>query len=159
MPLYHPRFSSTLQLSTHFHSCYRHISDGTGGISDLSTSFTSIPHQALLDRHCTHITWKFGMSLEALQETTHQNSAIPQIPRTTSISLNTTAHHISVGVIQYTGHIQIRQTYYHICSQPAQLQPTTAHITMQKKPVTLPRNCTQLAHRNSHNQRYMQHQD
>ena len=94
--------------------------------------------------HCTHITQKFGMSLEALQDTTHQNSAIPQIPRTTSISLNTTAQHTSVGIIQYTGHIQIWQTYYHICSQLAQLQPTIAHIMMQKKPVTLPRNCTRL---------------
>ena len=36
-----------------------------------------------------------------------------------------------------------------------QLQP---HYKMQKKPLTFPRNCTQLAHGNSHNQRYTQHQ-
>ena len=37
-----------------------------------------------------------------------------------------------------------------------QPQPITQ---MQKKPVTFPGNCTQLAHRNSHNQRYMQYQE
>ena len=37
-----------------------------------------------------------------------------------------------------------------------QPQPITH---MQKKPVTLPRNCPQLAHRDSHHQRYMQHQN
>ena len=57
------------------------------------------PSQALLDRHCTRITWKFGMTLEALQETTHQNSAIPQILGTTSISINTTAYYTSFGII------------------------------------------------------------
>ena len=69
--LHQPCFSSTLQLSTYFHPCYGHIPDGTRRISDFSTSFTSIPHQALLDHHCTHITWKSGMALEALQEATH----------------------------------------------------------------------------------------
>ena len=54
-----------------FTPCYEHIPDGTRRIGDFSTSFTSIPHQALLDRHCTHITWKSGMPLEALQEATH----------------------------------------------------------------------------------------
>ena len=71
IPLYQPLLSSTFQLSTHIHSYYELISNGTRRISDLSTSFTSIPHQALLDHHCAHITWKFGMPLEALQETTH----------------------------------------------------------------------------------------
>ena len=59
--------------------------------------------QAYPTRHSwiitAHITWKFGMPLEALQETTHQDSTIPQILRTTSISINTTAHYTSVGII------------------------------------------------------------
>ena len=71
IPLHQPCFSSTLQLSTYFHPHYEHIPDGTRRISDLSTSPTGIPHQALLDHHCTHITWKSGMTLEALQEATH----------------------------------------------------------------------------------------
>ena len=62
--LHQPCFSSTLQLTTHIHPCYDHITDGTRRISNLPTSLTSIPHQALLDRHCTHITWKSGMALE-----------------------------------------------------------------------------------------------
>ena len=86
MPLYHHKFSSPLQLSTHIHPRYDHIIDRTRRISNLPTSLTSIPHQALLDRHCTHISWKFGMPLETLQETTQQNPAIPQILRTTPIS-------------------------------------------------------------------------
>ena len=52
--LHQPCFSSTLQLSTYFHPCHEHIPNGTRRISDLSTSLTSIPHQALLDHHCTH---------------------------------------------------------------------------------------------------------
>ena len=71
IPLHQLCFSPTLQLSAYFHPCYEHIPNGTRRISYLSTSLTSIPHQALLDRHCTHITWKSGTTLEALQEATH----------------------------------------------------------------------------------------
>ena len=38
-------------------------------------------------------------------------------------------------------------------------KPTTDHHPMQKKFVTLPRNCPQLADRDSHHQGYMQHQN
>ena len=58
-----------------------------------------------MDRHCTHITWKVGMPLEALQEATYQDSTIPQILGTTPISINTTLHYTSVGIVQHTGHI------------------------------------------------------
>ena len=58
--------SSPLQLSTYFHPCYEHITDGTRRISNLPTGVTSIPYQALSDHHCTHITWESRMALEAL---------------------------------------------------------------------------------------------
>ena len=124
IPLYHQCLSSTLQLSTHIHPYYELISDGAGRISNLSTSFTSIPHQALLDHHCTRITWKFGKPLETLQQVTHQNTTIPQILRPTSISTNTTTHYTPARIIQYSGHIQIQQDHYHLCHQSIELKPT-----------------------------------
>ena len=108
IPLYHQCLSSTLQLSTHIHPYYELISDEAGRISNLSTSFTSIPHQALVDGHCTCITWKFGMPLETLQQATHQNTTIPQVLGPTSISTNTTTHYTPARIIQHTGHIQIQ---------------------------------------------------
>ena len=108
IPLYHQCLSSTLQLSTHIHPYYELILDGARRISNLSTSFTSIPHQILLDHHCTCITWKFGMPLETLQQATHQNTTIPQILGPTSISTNTTTHYTPARIVQYSGHIQIQ---------------------------------------------------
>ena len=150
IPLYHQCLSSTLQPSTHIHPYHELISDGARRISNLSTSFTSIPHQALLDHHCTHITWKFGMPLETLQQATHQNTTIPQILGPTSISTNTTTHYTPARIIQHTGHIQIQQDYYHLCHQSTELQPTADQHVMQKKFIAFPRDCPQLAHRNSH---------
>ena len=85
IPLIYPQYNSLIHLSNiamHFHNShptvsslniiyipayYSHsplphelISDGTRRVSNFSTSFTSIPNQALLDHHCTHITRKFG---------------------------------------------------------------------------------------------------
>ena len=108
IPLYHQCLSSTLQPSTHIHPYHELISDRARRISNLSASFTSIPHQALLDHHCTRITWKFGMPLETLQQATHQNTTIPQILGTTSISTNTTTYYTLARIIQHTGHIQIQ---------------------------------------------------
>ena len=108
IPLYHQCLSSTFQLSTHIHPYYKLISGRAGRISNLSTSFTSIPHQALLDHHCTCITWKFGMPLETLQQATHQNTTIPQVLGPTSINTNTTTHYTPARIIQYSGHIQIQ---------------------------------------------------
>ena len=69
--LHQPCFSSTLEPSTHIHPCYNHPTDGTRRISYLPTCITGIPYQALLDRHCTYITWKSGMPPEDLQKATH----------------------------------------------------------------------------------------
>ena len=150
IPLYHQCLSSTLQLSTHIHSYHELISDGARRISNLSASFTSIPHQALLDHHCTGITWKFGTPLETLQQATHQNTTIPQILGPTSISTNTTIHYTPARIIKHTGYIQIQQDYYHLCHQSTELKPTADQHMMQKKLIALPRDCSQLAHRNSH---------
>ena len=68
--LHQPYFSSTLQPSAHIHPSYDHPTDRTRRISNLPASITSIPYQALLDRHCAYITWKSGMTLEALQKAT-----------------------------------------------------------------------------------------
>ena len=148
--LHHQCFSSTLQLSTHIHPYHELISDGASRISNLSTSFTSIPHQALLDHHCVHITCKFGMPLEALQQATHQNTTIPQILGPTSISTNTATHYTPVRIIQHTGHLKIQQDHYHLCHQSTELQPTAVQHTMQKMLIAFPRDCPQLAHRNGH---------
>ena len=131
-PLYHHWISSTFQPITHIHPFHELISDGTRRIGNFSTSFTSIPQQALLDHHCTCITWKFGMPLETFQQATHQNT-IPQILGPTSISTNTTTHFTPARIIQHTGHIQIQQDYSHLCHQSTELQPTADQHMMQKK--------------------------
>ena len=130
--LYHQCLSSTLQLSTHIHPYHKLISDRARRISNLSASFISIPHQALLDHHCTCVTWKFGMPLETLQQATHQNTTFPQILGPTSISTNTTIHYTPARIIQYSGHIQIQQDHYHLCHQSTELKPTANQHTMQK---------------------------
>ena len=61
--LHQPCFSSTLQPSTHIHPCYDHLTDRTRRISNLLASVKSIPYQALLDIHCTYLTWKPGTTL------------------------------------------------------------------------------------------------
>ena len=120
--LYHHWISSPFQPITYIHPFFELISDGTQRISNLSTSFTSIPHQALMDHHCTHITWKFGMSLETFQQATDQHTTIPQVIGPTSISTNTTTHYIPTRIIQHTGHIPIQQDYYHLRHQSSELQ-------------------------------------
>ena len=150
IPLYHQCLSSPLQLSTYIHPYYELISDGAGGISNLSTSFTSIPHQALLYHHCAHITWKFRMPLETLQQATHQNTTIPQILGPTSISTNTTTHYTPARIIKYSGHIQIQRDHYHLCHQSTELKPIANQHMIQKELIALPRDCPELAHRNGH---------
>ena len=68
----------------------------------------SVIFQLVLQAYPTRHSWivtahvsleKFGMQLETLQETTHKDSTIPQILRTTSISTNTTAYYTPVGII------------------------------------------------------------
>ena len=98
-PLYHHWISSPFQPITYIHPFFELISDGTWRISNLSTSFTSIPHQALLDHHCARITWKFGMTLETFQWATDQYTTIPQVIGPTSISTNTTTHHTPTRII------------------------------------------------------------
>ena len=93
-------------------------------ISNLSASFTSIPHQALLDHHCACITWKFGMSLETFQWPTDQHTTTPQVIGPISISTNTTSHYTPTRIIQYTGHIPIQQDYYHLCCKSSEFQST-----------------------------------
>ena len=107
-PLYHHLISSTFQPITYIHPFHKFISDRTWRIHNFSTSFTSIPHQALLDHHCTRITWKVGMPLENFQQATHQNTTIPQILEPIPISTNTTTHYTPARIIQHTGHIQIQ---------------------------------------------------
>ena len=123
-PLYHHSISSPFQPITYIHPFFELISDGTRRISNLSTSFTSIPHQALLDHHCACITWKFGMSLETFQQATDQHTTIPQIIGPTSFSTYTTTHHTPIRIIQHTRHIPIQQDYYHIYHQSSEFQPT-----------------------------------
>ena len=91
--LYNHWISSTFQPITYIHSWLKLISDRTQRISNFSTSFTSIPYQALLDHHCTHITRKLGLPLKTFQQATYQNTTIPQVIRPTSISTNTTIHY------------------------------------------------------------------
>ena len=148
-----------MQPITYIHPFLKLISDGTQRIGNFSTSFTSIPHQALLDHHCTCITWKFGMPLETFQQTTYQNTTIPQILGPTSISTNTTTHYTPTRIIQHTGHIQIQRDYYQLCHHLTELQPTTDQHMTQKKLIAFPRDCPQLAHRNCHHQGYTQHQN
>ena len=57
------------------------------------------PTRPLLDCHCSHITWKSGTPLGALQEATHKDSTIPQILRTTPISIHTTAYYSAVRTV------------------------------------------------------------
>ena len=88
IPLYHQCLSSTLQQSTHIHPYYKLISDGARRISNLSTSFTSIPHQALLDHHCAHISlgnlecyWKlFNRQLTRTQQFLRSLDQHPSAP-------------------------------------------------------------------------------
>ena len=83
-----------------------------------------------MDHHCTHITWKFGTTLETFQWATDQHTTIPQIIGPTSFSTNTTTHHTPIRIIQDTGHIPIQQDYYHICHKSSELQPTANQCMM-----------------------------
>ena len=88
IPLYHQCLSSTLQPSTHIHPYHELISDRARRISNLSTSFTSIPHQALLDHHCTHVSlgnlechWKlFNRQLTRTQQFLRSLDQHPSAP-------------------------------------------------------------------------------
>ena len=63
-------FYSALQPRTHIHPYYDHFTDRTRRICTIPASITSIPYLAFLDHHCSHITWKVGTTLEALQMAT-----------------------------------------------------------------------------------------
>ena len=109
--------------------------------------------------YCTHITGKFGMPLETLQQTTYWNTTISQISGSTSISPNTIDIHTSTRIVQHPGHLQLLWIHNNICYTIAEFKPTTNMYTSQEKLTTFSWRCPQLAHWNSHHKRHPQHQN
>ena len=77
-----------------------------------------------MDHHSTHLTWKFGTTLETVQWAINQHTTIPQVIGPTSFSTNTTTHCTPIRIIQHTGHIPVQQDYYHLSHKSSELQPT-----------------------------------
>ena len=151
--------SSTLQHSPYNNTYHKFISDRPWRIVHLSTSPTGIPNPPFLDHHCTHMTGKFGMPLETLQPTTHQNTTISQISGSTPICPNPAVIHTSPRVIQHPGHLQLWGIHSHICNKIVTFQPTTDSYMPQKKFTTFSWRCPQLADWNSYHKGHPQHQN
>ena len=96
-----------IQHNTYPHIYHEFIPDRPWRIGHFPTSPTGIPHQTLLDYYSKYITGKLRTPLETLQQTTYQNTTIPQISGSTSISPNTAIINTSTRIVQHPGHLQL----------------------------------------------------
>ena len=127
------------------------ISDRTRRIGNLSTSFTSIPHQALLDHHRAHVSlgnlechWKlFNRQLTRTQQFLRSLDQHPSAPKQLLTTLQ-----LELSNIQDI--YKSSETTITSGHQSTKLPPTTDQHTMQKKLIAFPRNHPQLAYGNHH---------
>ena len=152
---YHLHYSLVLTLTPTRNSSQTEL----GELVNFPTSFTSIPNQAFLDHHCTHITRKLGVPLETFHQATYQNATISQIlgqhPSVPTHLLATLQLELSnIQDIYKSREATITSAIELLNSN--QLQ-TRARCRRSLLP--FPWRCPQLAYRNCHHKGHPQHQN